>query len=186
MFGWLSSASKVLPKWLFDPGVAKESRVERRHSAYHGVGAAAQAPTAKSAQAPTKPRSALNFSPPKAPLGQQPRASLAQFATMSQSRPAVALPDGDTEPRWYRSHTGHKHCKKSGRRMVYCLCCGGIGLCVHGKQKYKCQECRGASLCVHLNQKSRCRKCKMANVPGCGSGICPHNREKWRCNDCKS
>ena len=141
---------------------------------------------------PSRPRLPQNLGllsiprPPKAPLGQQPRASLAQFATMSQARPAVALPDGDTEPRWYRSHTGHKHCKKSGRRMVYCLCCGGVGLCVHGKQKYKCQECRGASLCVHLNQKSRCRKCKMANVPGCGSGICPHNREKWRCNDCKS
>ena len=179
MFGWLSP---LLPKWMLDvPGVAKE----RRHSSYPGVGAAEKAPTAKSAQAPTKPRSAFKSSPPKAHLGKQPRVSLAHFATMSQSRPAVAFPDGDTEPRWYRADTGHKHCKQSRRRMVYCPCCGGIGLCIHGKQKYKCKECRGASLCVHLNQKSRCRDCKEANVPGCGSGICLHNRERWRCQDCK-
>ena len=175
MLGWLlPKLQKVFRSDV--TGVAKES-----YSSAAGVGAAAKSPTAESAQAPTKPMSAkFSF----APLPKQPRASLAQFATISHSTPAVALLVGDTEPSWYRAPSGHRHCSKTHKRRVYCQCCSGRGLCEHNKQKYKCKECKGASLCVHLNQKSKCKICKKDNTLGCGNGICMHDREKCRCNVC--
>jgi hypothetical protein len=54
--------------------------------------------------------------------------------------------------------------------------CGGTGVCVHGKSKYRCKECGGRGICAHNRQKAKCRECVGS------SGICSHGMRKGDCS----
>ena len=71
---------------------------------------------------------------------------------------------------------GYKKCIH-GKRLYYCIDCGGKGICKHGKQKTQCKECGGSALCKHGKQKAYCKECG-------GSALCKHGKQKARCKEC--
>ncbi len=59
---------------------------------------------------------------------------------------AVALPTNQSqecvEPDVLRNKHGQILCAPHGRRLYFCVECGGAGICVHKRRKEKCPQCK--------------------------------------------
>ena len=79
---------------------------------------------------------------------------------------------------------GKKTCKECkigvcehGKVKYRCKECNGVSLCEHGKEKYHCKDCGGKGICEHDRQRHCCTICK-------GTSICEHGRRRHQCKDC--
>ncbi len=79
---------------------------------------------------------------------------------------------------WTKSYCPH------GKKMSFCVPCGGAGICEHKANKYTCTESNGSATdytkyhCPHGKKKSFCMPCG-------GNGICVHQKRKYTCKECK-
>jgi len=64
--------------------------------------------------------------------------------------------------------------------QFWCKPCGGLGICEHGRNRYKCRDCKDAGktsyLCEHYKDKYHCIQC--------GTHTCQHGNNKQHCREC--
>lgn len=85
---------------------------------------------------------------------------------------------------------------KHNRDYIYCVTCGGHGICEHEKVRFNCIDCGakdkrcehgkypqyciscgGSSICIHGKIRYKCKDCG-------GKGICEHQKLKRACREC--